>query len=234
MTIFFLCAGILLLGYFLYGALVDRVFGSDPSRPTPAHAQADGVDYVPMSPKRIYLVQLLNIAGLGPIFGPILGALYGPVALLWIVFGCLFAGATHDYFSGMLSVRSQGKSVPDVVGDNLGQVFRQIMRVLSIVLLLLVGVVFVLGPAKLLSAQTGLAAAVWVGLIFAYYFVATMLPIDKVIGRAYPYFGALLLFMAGGLLVALLISGKTFYPELRFGNLHPEELREAFIIDVAP
>ena len=224
MFTFILCAATLLLGYFVYGGLVDRIFGSEPSRETPAHTKFDGVDYVPMSSKKVYLVQLLNIAGLGPIFGPILGALYGPIALLWIVFGCIFAGATHDYFSGMLSLRSGGKSVPDVVGDNLGPVFRQIMRVLSIVLLLLVGVVFVLGPAKLLGAQTGVAAAMWVVAIFAYYFLATMLPIDKIIGRAYPIFGALLLFMAGGLMVALFLSEHAVLPELAFSNLHPKNL----------
>ncbi len=224
MLVFVVCATVLIAGYFIYGGFVDRVFGSDSERPTPATTMQDGVDYVPMSPRKVYLVQLLNIAGLGPIFGPILGALYGPIALLWIVFGCLFAGATHDYFSGMLSIRGGGKSVPDVVGDNLGTFFRSLMRVLSLVLLLLVGVVFVLGPAKLLGAQTGVAAAIWVACIFGYYFLATMLPIDKIIGRAYPVFGALLLFMAFGLIVALFVSGTTVIPTLTLESLHPKGL----------
>lgn len=224
MLVFFLSLGLLLGGYFLYGTYVDRVFGSQPDRPTPAITMADGVDYVEMAPWKVYLVQLLNIAGLGPIFGPILGALYGPVALIWIVIGCIFGGAVHDYFTGMLSIRSGGSSIPGLVGENLGKGFQLLMRLLSIVLLLLVGVVFVLGPAKLLDAQTGVAAAIWVGVIFGYYFLATMLPIDKIIGRAYPLFGALLVFMAVGLAIALIFSGRPMYTHLTLENLNPKEL----------
>ncbi|RMF46508.1 MAG: carbon starvation protein A [Deltaproteobacteria bacterium] len=224
MLTFFACIALLIGGYFAYGRLVDTIFGPDPSRTTPAVALNDGVDYVEMSPVKIFLVQLLNIAGLGPIFGPILGALYGPAALLWIVIGCIFAGAVHDYFSGMLSLRNGGKSIPDVVGLELGNAFKQFMRVFSIVLLLLVGIVFVLGPAKLLGNMSGLAVPVWVGIIFAYYFLATILPIDKIIGRVYPLFGAVLIFMAVGLTVALIAKGYQFYPQLTLANLHPKEL----------
>jgi len=224
MVYFFSCVALLIAGYFIYGKIVDRIFGPDPNRPTPAVAMADGVDYVEMSPKKIFLVQLLNIAGLGPIFGPILGALYGPSALLWIVIGCIFGGAVHDYFSGMLSVRHGGRSIPDVVGKELGTGFKQFMRLFSIVLLLLVGVVFVLGPAKLLGNLTGLAVPAWVAIIFAYYFLATILPIDKIIGRIYPLFGAVLIFMALGLTAALIFKGYTFFPELTLANLHPKEL----------
>jgi carbon starvation protein CstA len=224
MGLFFLCVALLIAGYFTYGAIVDRIFGADPNRLTPARTMADGVDYVEMSPRKLFLVQLLNIAGLGPIFGPILGALYGPSALLWIVIGSIFGGAVHDYFSGMLSVRNNGKSIPDVVGQELGNGFKQFMRLFSIVLLLLVGVVFVLGPAKLLGSLTGWAVPVWVGIIFVYYFLATILPIDKIIGRIYPVFGAVLIFMAVGLTGALIFKGYNFYPELTLANLHPKSL----------
>ena len=224
MTVFLLCLGLLVLGYIFYGAFVDRIIGSDPSRATPANTMADGADYVKMHPAKVFLIQLLNIAGLGPIFGPILGALYGPSALIWIVFGAIFAGAVHDHFSGMLSVRHQGKSIPDVVGYQLGNGFKQFMRLFSIVLLLLVGVVFVLGPAKLLGNMTGLAVPVWVGIIFCYYFLATVLPIDKIIGRIYPFFGAVLIFMAVGLITALAVQGYDFYPALTLDNLHPKDL----------
>ena len=224
MIYFFGCIALLVGGYFVYGKFVDNVFGPDPQRLTPAKTMADGVDYLEMSPKKIFLVQLLNIAGLGPIFGPILGALYGPSALLWIVIGCIFGGAVHDYFSGMLSIRHDGKSIPDVVGYELGNGFKQFMRFFSIVLLLLVGVVFVLGPAKLLGNMTGMAVPAWVAIIFAYYFLATILPIDKIIGRVYPLFGAVLIFMAVGLSAALIFEGYTFFPELTLANLHPKEL----------
>ncbi len=224
MLYFFGCVALLVIGYFVYGSFVDRIFGPNSNLPTPATTMNDGVDYVEMSPKKIFLIQLLNIAGLGPIFGPILGALYGPSALIWIVIGCIFAGAVHDYFSGMLSMRSGGQSIPDVVGNELGVAFKQFMRVFSIVLLLLVGVVFVLGPAKLLGSLTGLAVPAWVAIIFAYYFLATILPVDKIIGRLYPLFGAVLIFMALGLTVALIAKGYHFFPELTLSNLHPKEL----------
>ncbi|ADD67024.1 carbon starvation protein CstA [Denitrovibrio acetiphilus DSM 12809] len=224
MIIFFTSVALLVAGYFVYGAVVDRIFEPDETRPTPAVTHTDGVDFVEMKEWKIYLVQLLNIAGLGPIFGPILGALYGPSALLWIVFGTIFGGAVHDYFSGMLSIRSEGKSIPDVVGYNLGYFFKQFMRVLSVVLLLLVGVVFVLGPAKLLTNMTGISVPILVGIIFAYYFVATILPIDKIIGKVYPIFGAVLIFMAAGLIIALIAKGYHFFPEKTLANINPQKL----------
>ncbi|KAA0257133.1 carbon starvation protein A [Deferribacter autotrophicus] len=224
MLIFFACVALLIGGYFIYGKIVDRIFGSDPNRITPAKELNDGVDFVEMSPKKIFLIQLLNIAGLGPIFGPILGALYGPIALIWIVIGTIFAGAVHDYFSGMLSIRYKGASIPDIVGENLGFGFKQFMRVFSVVLLLLVGIVFVLGPAKLLANLSGANTALWVAVIFAYYFIATILPIDKIIGKVYPLFGAILLFMAVGLITALMVKGYHFYPEVSLTNLHPKHL----------
>jgi len=226
MLLFLTCVGLLLAGYFVYGSIVDRIFGADPSRTVPAQNMKDGVDYVEMSTPRIYLIQLLNIAGLGPIFGPILGALYGPTALIWIVIGCIFAGAVHDYFAGMLSIRSNGESVPNIVGSTLGNVFKQFMNYFSIILLLLVGVIFVLGPGKLLAAMTDIPVWAWVAIIFAYYFVATILPINKVIGNLYPVFGALLLFMSVGLTVGLAMSGEhTFYQAgLGIENTHPKEL----------
>lgn len=216
----------LVAGYFIYGAFVEKQFGIDESRPTPAIEFDDGVDFVPMPAWRIFMVQFLNIAGLGPIFGAIMGAMYGPAAFLWIVFGCIFAGAVHDFFSGLLSVRHGGVSIPEVVGHYMGNGFKQFMRAFSVVLLLLVGVVFILGPAKILTGLTGEFVSLgalktndfWLIIIFAYYITATMLPIDKIIGKIYPLFGAVLLIMAGGLLVAL-IGFNAPIPELSLGNL---------------
>lgn len=224
MLIFFACVALLIAGYYVYGQIIDRIFGSDENRVTPAIAINDGVDFVEMPTWKIFLIQLLNIAGLGPIFGPILGALYGPSALLWIVIGSIFAGAVHDYFSGMLSMRYNGASVPDVVGQNLGNFFKQFMRGFSVILLLLVGIVFVLGPAKLLQTMTSLPLMVLVGLIFLYYFLATILPIDKIIGLIYPVFGAVLAFMAIGLTVALFVKGYDLFPQKTFANINPQGL----------
>lgn len=225
MSWFLLAVGLLLAGYFFYGKFVEKVFGPRPEQATPALTMADGVDYVPLSDKKIYLVQLLNIAGVGPIFGPILGALYGPVAMLWIVFGCIFAGAVHDYFSGMLSVRAKGASVPVVVGEQLGTTAKHFMNLFAVLLLMLVGVVFVLSPAGLLASLTSSSVLYWILAIFAYYILATIVPIDKIIGRLYPLFGALLLFMSVGLVVAMLLSDKPLYSAgISLANLHPSEL----------
>lgn len=226
MLFFFVCVGLLVAGYFTYGVLIERVFGIRPAQATPAISKADGVDYVEMSTPKVFLVQLLNIAGLGPVFGPILGALWGPSALLWIVIGSIFAGAVHDYFSGMLSVRYGGESVPAVVGRELGFGFQQFMNYFSVILLLLVGVVFVTGPAQLMVQLTGWNLLVWVGIIFAYYFLATIMPIDKIIGRLYPFFGALLLFMTFGLMTALILSpDHSFFPNgIDFAPAHPKNL----------
>ena len=222
MLFFLACVALLILGYLTYGVLVEKIFGIEPKRQTPCMTREDGVDYIAMPTWKVFFIQLLDIAGLGPIFGPILGALYGPSALLWIVIGCIFGGAVHDYFSGMLSIRGGGKSIPEVVGDIMGMPARQIMRVFSVVLLLLVGVVFILGPAKLLSNLTGVNVQVLVGCIFLYYFLATILPIDKIIGRLYPFFGALLIFMTVGIMAGLVYHGYEILPNLDFAtNTHP-------------
>ncbi len=224
MIYFFASVGMLIFGYLVYGQVIDRLFGADPARPTPAVRMEDGVDFVRLPTWKIFLIQLLNIAGLGPIYGPILGALYGPVALVWIVFGCIFAGAVHDYFSGMLSVRYDGQSIPDVVGRNLGTGFQQFMRVFSVILLVLVGVVFFLGPAALLQNMTGLDLKLLIGIIIGYYFLATILPVDKIIGRVYPLFGAVLIFMAVGTIAMLMIKGYEFYPQKTLTNINPQSL----------
>ncbi len=222
MLFFLTCVGLLILGYLTYGVLVEKIFGIETNRLTPCLTKEDGVDYIAMPTWKVFFIQLLDIAGLGPIFGPILGALYGPSALLWIVIGCIFGGAVHDYFSGMLSVRGGGKSIPEVVGDIMGMPARQVMRIFSVVLLLLVGVVFILGPAKLLSNLTGINVQILVGCIFLYYFLATILPIDKIIGRLYPVFGALLIFMTVGIMVGLVYHGYEILPNLDFAsNTHP-------------
>lgn len=225
MQLFFLSVGILVLGYFTYGVLVDRLFRPDPSRATPAYTQTDGVDYVPMSWPNIFLIQLLNIAGLGPIFGALAGALWGPAAFLWIVFGCLFAGGVHDYLGGMLSLRNRGASVSELAGIYLGPAMRNFMRVFSVVLLVLVGTVFVTGPAKLLASLTPAPFGFnfWLGAVMVYYFLATMLPIDKLIGRIYPVFGLILIIMAVGIVGGLLWQGYEL-PAFTLSNLHPKGL----------
>jgi carbon starvation protein CstA len=225
MTLFLLCVALLILGYVFYGKFVETVFGIERNRPTPAISEADGVDFVAMPTWKVFLIQLLDIAGIGPIFGPILGALYGPQALLWIVFGSIFAGAVHDFFSGMLSVRKKGQSIPEVVGDALGQPARHVMRFFSVLLLLLVAVVFVLSPAKLLSTMTGLGTTTLVLAIFAYYFIATIVPIHQIIGKLYPFFGALLIFMTFGIGAGILFGGYDVLPNQDFTiNVHPKEL----------
>lgn len=221
---FFIALGALLLGYIVYGTIVEKIFQIQPDRVVPAKAMADGVDYVELSTWKVILIQLLNIAGLGPIFGSILGALYGPAALIWVVVGCIFAGGVHDYLSGMLSMRYGGKSVPDIIGYNLGNTIKQIMRVFSVVLLILVGVTFVAGPAGLLASITGWDAMIFVVIIFAYYFLATVLPVDKIIGKAYPFFAILLLFMAVSLISALFLQGYEFYPAAAMTNQNPNGL----------
>lgn len=198
---------LLILGYLIYGKFVSRIFGPDPSRPTPAVANRDGVDFIPMPTWKVYMIQFLNIAGTGPIFGAIMGAQFGPSAYLWIVFGCIFAGAVHDYLSGMLSVRNQGAGLPQMVGKYLGKTTMNISLVFTVVLLILVGAVFVYSPAIILKDIAGngtnTAALLWCLVIFAYYIFATMLPIDKIIGKIYPLFAFALIFMAVALMVCL-------------------------------
>ena len=199
MLSFLLCIVALILGYALYGAFVDRVFSPDPNRVTPAISKTDGVDFIPLPTWKVFMIQFLNIAGTGPIFGAIMGAKFGPASYLWIVLGCIFAGAVHDYFVGMLSLRHGGAGLPELVGSYLGNGTRKVMLVFSVVLLLLVGTVFVYSPALILGDMAGdgsrAAIMLWVGIIFIYYIVATLLPIDKIIGKIYPVFAIALLFM---------------------------------------
>ncbi|WP_303317285.1 carbon starvation CstA family protein [Flavivirga abyssicola] len=218
MISFLTCIVILILGYFIYGNYIERKFGADPKRTTPAISKEDGVDFVPLPLSKIFLIQFLNIAGLGPIFGAIAGALWGPVSFLWIVFGSIFAGAVHDYFSGMLSIRHGGDSIPEIVGEYLGTSIKYFMRIFSVVLLILVGVVFVKGPATILHELTGMSTSILILIIFVYYLLATMIPIDKLIGKVYPLFGISLLIMAVGLFFALLFQDYTI-PELSIQNL---------------
>ena len=201
----------LVLGYFFYGRVVEHVFGPD-DRETPAVAKADGLDYIVLPNWKIFMIQFLNIAGTGPIFGAIMGAKFGPVACLWIVFGCIFAGATHDYLSGMLSMRHDGAGLPQLIGHYLGKTTKNVMLVFTVLSLIMVGAVFVYSPAEILHSIGG-ETMMWVIVIFCYYFIATMLPIDKIIGKVYPLFAFSLLFMAGALMVWLFIHWPTV-PEL--------------------
>lgn len=218
MITFFASIIALVLGYLVYGKIVERNFGVDEKKTTPAVEKNDGVDFVPMNWGKIFLIQFLNIAGLGPIFGAIAGALWGPVAFIWIVLGSIFAGAVHDYFSGMLSVRHGGASIPEVVGQYLGTGFKNFMRFFAVILLILVGVVFIKGPASILHNLTGLDITILVAGVFIYYLIATMVPIDKLIGRIYPVFGLILLIMAVGIAGAL-VFGQQVMPELSLSTL---------------
>ena len=224
MITFIICVALLVLGYLIYGKYVTKVFGPD-DRQTPAYAMEDGVDYIPMPTWKVFLIQLLNIAGTGPILGALGGALFGPVAYLWIVFGCIFAGAVHDYFCGMLSMRHGGASISELTGHYLGNGMRQVMRVFSVILLVMCGVVFTTGPAGLLAMLTPehLNTTFWQWVVIIYYLFATFVPIDKVIGKLYPIFGICLIIMALGVSGSMLFSGNYAMPELwnNFGNQHP-------------
>ncbi|SKB33777.1 Carbon starvation protein CstA [Parapedobacter luteus] len=231
MITFFICVGVLIVGYYSYGLICERIFGIDRNRPTPAMEMADGVDYVPLPRWKSFLIQFLNIAGLGPIFGAVAGAMWGPVAFLWIVLGTLIAGGVHDYFSGMLSLRNQGKSFTEITGKYLGRPLMQVMRVLTLVLLIMVGTVFFVGPAQILAGLSGtgwMSVTVWSIIILCYYLLSTILPIDKVIGRFYPIFGAVFLTMTVALWVAMVYGGLPV-PELSISTLginqhiHPEK-----------
>lgn len=216
---------VLLGGYFIYSRIVARICGADSSRTTPVHRLADGVDYVVLPSWKIFLIQFLNIAGLGPIFGAIMGIMFGPAAYLWIVFGTIFAGAVHDYISGLMSLRQDGASLPEIVGSQLGSKIKNIMRVFSLLLMILVGAVFVYNPADLLAKLTpeNLNVTFWVIVIFSYYIFATLLPIDKLIGKLYPIFGFALLFMAVGICVMLFVNNNSL-PEMwdEFYNHKPD------------
>ena len=223
MVSFSICLGFLIIMYFIYGRFIEKLFGPD-DRETPAFKQNDGIDYIPMPTWKIFMIQFLNIAGLGPIFGAILGAKFGMSSFLWITLGTVFAGATHDYLAGMLSMRHGGESLPETIGRYLGLPAKQIMRVFSLLLMILVGVVFLSGPADLLASLTPekLNAEFWLSIIFIYYLLATLLPIDKIIGRIYPLFAIALIFMAIGVLV-MLYSEYPDIPEIWNGlsNSHP-------------
>lgn len=211
---------VLIIGYFTYGKLVEKIFGVQEHRKTPAIRLRDDVDYMPLSTWRVFMIQFLNIAGLGPIFGAIAGAMYGPAAFLWIVLGSIFAGAVHDYFSGMLSVRHDGLSISEIVGIYLGPKVKHIMRFFTVILLIFVGTVFLVGPAKIIDGMMGnlWGVWIWVSIILGYYILSTLLPIDKLISKLYPIFGIAMLLMALGLLSAL------FFGDYQIPELIPENL----------
>lgn len=208
----------MILGYFLYGKFVEHTFAPDPNRVTPAISLNDGVDYLPLPAWKIFMIQFLNIAGTGPIFGAIMGAKFGPVAYLWIVFGCIFAGATHDYLSGMLSIRNEGVGLPELIGKYLGQTTKKVMLTFTIFLMVMVGAVFVYSPAQILGDMTNdimpNAIYIWCVVIFIYYLIATMLPIDKIIGKIYPFFAFAILFMAVALGALLIFKCPSNLPEI--------------------
>ncbi|WP_187260627.1 carbon starvation CstA family protein [Pontibacter beigongshangensis] len=220
MISFFCSVLALILGYLLYSKFLEKIVGVVPERKTPALTMADGVDYVPLPVWKIFLIQFLNIAGLGPIFGAVAGAMWGPSAFLWIVLGSIFAGGVHDYFSGMLSLKHQGENITEISGRYLGQPMKQFMRGFTLVLMVIVGAVFIMGPAKIIDDMTQgfVGITTWVWVIFIYYILSTILPIDKLIGKIYPLFGIALLFMAVG--IATVMLGKGFdIPELTLANL---------------
>lgn len=227
MITFLVALFVLIGGYFIYGRYVERIFAPDANRTPPALTRADGVDYIPLPTWKIFMIQFLNIAGLGPIFGAIMGAKFGTASYLWIVLGSIFAGATHDYLSGMLSIRHDGESLPELIGRYLGVTTKQVMRGFTVVLMILVGAVFVAGPAGLLAKLTpeNLDSTFWIIVVFAYYILATLLPVDKIIGKIYPLFAIALLFMAVGIL-AMLIWHYPALPEITDGlqNTHPAKL----------
>lgn len=230
MISFILCLALLIVGYLTYGKVVDNTFGPD-DRETPAVRINDGVDYVVMPQWKLFLVQLLNIAGLGPIFGALQGALWGPVVFLWITFGTIFAGGVHDYFSGMISERNDGSSIAEVTGKYLGPLMQNVMRVFSVVLLIMVGTVFAVGPAGLIvtlfknSGASGLLTTTlfWLIIILTYYFIATFISIDKIIGKIYPVFGICLIIMAVGVIFGIYTNPAFTIPEIwsHFYNMHP-------------
>ena len=243
MITFVLSLAALVCGYFLYGRFVEKVFRPD-DRPTPAIAKADGVDFMVLPSWKIFMIQFLNIAGTGPIFGAIMGAAFGPAAYLWIVWGCIFAGAVHDYLSGMLSLRHGGANQPEIIGHYLGKTTKQVMLVFSVFLLMMVGAVFVFSPAKILgdmwepsfTIETMGHYTFWIVIIFVYYIIATMMPIDKIIGKIYPLFAFSLLFMAVALLVMLLVKQPDI-PELWEGlsvpALTPKSIFPCLFITIA-
>ena len=224
MITFYISLAILIAAYFIYGRLCERIFGADNSIKTPAIAHPDGVDYIVMPRWKIFLIQFLNIAGLGPVFGAIMGAKFGSASFLWIVFGCIFAGAMHDYFAGMISLRNNGEGLPTTVGRYLGKNAQFFMRIFTIFLLVIVGAVFTSGPANLLAVLTPnyLDTTFWIYVIFTYYVIATLFPINKIIGKVYPIFGLALLFMALGIFGYMVVTNPNI-PEINesFKNMNP-------------
>lgn len=211
----------LILGYMFYGKFVEKVFAPDPSRIPPSVSKADGMDYIPMPSWKIYMIQFLNIAGTGPIFGALMGAKFGPASYIWIVLGCIFAGAMHDYLAGMISMRNGGEGLPDIIGRYLGRKARAVMLVFAMLLMLLVGAVFTSSPAIILGEITkdwmpGNPVIVWCFIVFGYYILATLLPISKLIGRIYPVFAIALIFMAVALMVVLFLKWPSI-PEIWTG-----------------
>lgn len=220
MISFLIALLLLVLGYAFYGKYISNVFSPESNRRTPAYELKDGVDYIPMTTWKVYMIQFLNIAGLGPIFGAIMGAKFGTASYLWIVFGTIFAGAVHDYLSAMISLRMNGASLPEIIGKYLGKQARIVMIFFTTVLMILVGAVFVSGPAELLGGMTSAFSVDtynWIGIIFAYYIIATLCPVDKIIGRIYPFFAFCLLFMAVGIMWYIIILQPEL-PELWDGS----------------
>lgn len=197
---------LLVAGYFVYGKIVERYLGVDPAKKTPAYEKADGVDFTPLPTWKVFVIQFLNIAGLGPIFGAVTGAAFGPAAYLWIVVGCIFMGAVHDFFAGMMSIHNGGVNMPDITAKYLGKRMKGVMSFVVIFLLMAVGVSFVIGPSGLMQNLTGIDKEIWLYVIFGYYIIATILPVDKIIGSIYPFMGAVLLFMALGVGVMLIVG----------------------------
>lgn len=220
MITFLVCLAVLIAAYFLYGGFLERVVNINPKADVPSKTKYDGVDFMPLPRWRIFLIQLLNIAGTGPIFGAILGACYGPVAFLWITLGGIFMGAMHDFMSGVISLRNGGESLPEIIGKYLGGGMHKFTLVVIPVIMILVGAVFIVTPSQILTDKTDIPYLVWVAIIIVYYFVATVLPIDKIIGKIYPVFGAALIFMAVALL-GVLLFGDYRIPELTsVDNMH--------------
>ena len=220
MLTFFVCLATLIASYFLYGGALSRIAKLDKSADVPSKSMYDGVDYIPLPRWRIFLIQLLNIAGTGPIFGAILGACYGPVAFLWITLGGIFMGAMHDFFAGVISLRNGGKSLPETIGKYLGRGMRGFSLVIIPILMVLVGGVFIVTPSKILASMCDIPYLAWVAIIIVYYFVATVMPVDKIIGKIYPLFGAALIFMALAMFGVILFGGYQL-PELTsFDNMH--------------
>lgn len=224
MHIFLMAVAALIVGYMIYGKVVEKIFTINEKAVTPAVAKRDNVDYMTLPTWRVFLIQFLNIAGLGPVFGAILGALYGPVALLWIVFGSIFAGGVHDYMAGMISVRNGGESLVPLVEKYLGSRIKSLFLIFMVFFLLLLGSVFAMSPAQMLANLSQTPFVWWIVAIFGYYFLATLLPIDKIIGRFYPLFALLLIVVSAAMIIVLFVDDKEFYPNLTLSNLHPKGL----------